>query len=403
MNTSPNDNKAYRTLCLDNGLRIVLVEAMDSHKSACSLVVNCGHFDDPVDRPGFAHFVEHLLFNGNAKYPEPNAINTFMSQHGGHCNAWTGTEHSCYFFDIQPDWFFEGENSANPLFTMVTSLIAVAPDSLRECHAEKEILLATGLVDPVPWTPDVLPLQLLKIGRLAVVALPSEITTMAGRRLMATVKAELADEVDHVVLSGLANTYAGYVATREEYAAQHYEGGHTIFGPHTLAGYQQEFTKLARAIRQNTQVDAGPALRELADQQLTFQTGVVLDNTPLFTSFGDVHQQVNSSYQKGQTAFVSFWTGHPKNDLKIQGTYLEVQRKVAGSWQKVADDNDWETFYRWKRIDPVWGSSRAEISWSIPADAPSGEYRIKHYGAYKNGWTGNIHTFTGKSKTFTVN
>ncbi|WP_281555967.1 neutral/alkaline ceramidase [Thalassomonas sp. RHCl1] len=302
-----------------------------------------------------------------------------------------------------PDWFHEGDNSANPLFTMVTSLIAVAPDSLRECHAEKEILLATGLVEPVPWTPDVLPLQLLKIGRLAVVALPSEITTMAGRRLMATVKAELAGEVDHVVLSGLANTYAGYVSTREEYAAQHYEGGHTIFGPHTLAGYQQEFTKLARAIKQNTQVDAGPALRELADQQLTFQTGVVLDNTPIFTSFGDVHQQVNSNYGKGQTAFVSFWTGHPKNDLKTQSTYLEVQRKVAGSWQKVADDNDWETFYRWKRIDPVWGSSRAEISWNIPADAPSGEYRILHYGAYKNGWTGNIHHFTGKSKSFNVN
>ena len=105
---SPNDNKAYRSLCLDNGLRVVLVEAQDSHKSACSLVVNTGHFDDPHDRPGFAHFVEHLLFNGNEKYPEPNAINNFMSKHGGHCNAWTGTEHSCYFFDIQPDWFFEG-------------------------------------------------------------------------------------------------------------------------------------------------------------------------------------------------------------------------------------------------------------------------------------------------------
>ena len=112
---------------------------------------------------------------------------------------------------------------------------------------------------------------------------------------------------------------------------------------------------------------------------------------------------MNASYDKGQTAFASFWSGHPKNDLKTQSSYLEVQQKLAGNWRKVADDNDWQTFYQWQRIDPVWGTSRANISWNIPSDAVSGEYRIVHYGAYKNGWTGNIHTFTGKSNTFTVN
>ena len=128
-------------MCLDNGLRIVLVEAMDSHKSACSLVVNCGHFDDPVDRPGFAHFVEHLLFNGNAKYPEPNAINTFMSQHGGHCNAWTGTEHSCYFFDIQPDWFFEGLDYFAHLFIEPNFSDVALKKEQEAIHAEYKLKL----------------------------------------------------------------------------------------------------------------------------------------------------------------------------------------------------------------------------------------------------------------------
>lgn len=105
MKISPNDNKNYLAMTLDNGLRVVIVEHESSHKSACSLVVNAGHFDDPIDRPGFAHFVEHLLFNGNQKYPEPNELNQFVSQHGGMCNAWTGTEHSCYHFDIHPDLF----------------------------------------------------------------------------------------------------------------------------------------------------------------------------------------------------------------------------------------------------------------------------------------------------------
>lgn len=105
MKKSPNDNKTYHSFTLQQGLRITLVEDKNCHKSACSLVVNTGSFDDPIDRPGFAHFIEHLLFNGNQAYPEPTLLNNFVAQHGGHCNAWTGTEHSCYHFDIQHEYF----------------------------------------------------------------------------------------------------------------------------------------------------------------------------------------------------------------------------------------------------------------------------------------------------------
>ena len=43
----------------------------------------------------------------------------------------------------------------------------------------------------------------------------------------------------HVVIAGLANTYASYVTTFEEYSVQRYEGASTIFGPHTLDAYIQ--------------------------------------------------------------------------------------------------------------------------------------------------------------------
>ena len=35
----------------------------------------------------------------------------------------------------------------------------------------------------------------------------------------------------YVVVAGPSNTYAHYVATREEYSVQRYEGASTIFGP----------------------------------------------------------------------------------------------------------------------------------------------------------------------------
>lgn len=122
MRTSPNDNKTYHNFTTNNGIKVVLIHSEDVHKSACSLVINTGSFDDPIDRPGFAHFIEHLLFNGNQKHPEPAKLNEFVAKHGGHCNAWTATEHSSFHFDVQHEVFDQAlDYFANmfiePLFT----------------------------------------------------------------------------------------------------------------------------------------------------------------------------------------------------------------------------------------------------------------------------------------------
>ena len=50
--------------------------------------------------------------------------------------------------------------------------------------------------------------------------------------------------IKYLVIAGLANSYSGYVTTEEEYNMQHYEGAHTLYGPHTLKGYKQVFSSL---------------------------------------------------------------------------------------------------------------------------------------------------------------
>ncbi|MGO2012588.1 MAG: insulinase family protein [Pseudoalteromonas sp.] len=105
MNISRNDNRTYRALTLDNGLKILLVQDKDSSKAAASMAVNAGHFDDPLDRQGLAHFLEHMLFLGTDQFPESGGFNNYVSQAGGNTNAWTGTEHTCYFFDINNQEF----------------------------------------------------------------------------------------------------------------------------------------------------------------------------------------------------------------------------------------------------------------------------------------------------------
>ncbi|MDR8523351.1 insulinase family protein [Shewanella fidelis] len=103
--TSPNDHRQYRHLTLKNGLSVLLVADEHATQSAASMAVAVGHFDDPVERPGMAHFLEHMLFLGTEKYPESGEYSAFINQHGGTNNAWTGTEHTNFFYSINADQF----------------------------------------------------------------------------------------------------------------------------------------------------------------------------------------------------------------------------------------------------------------------------------------------------------
>lgn len=91
-------------------------------------------------------------------------------------------------------------------------------------------------------------------------AMRPALTAMAGRRLRKTVLEVLAGiGVTDVALGKYANEYSPYITTPEEYGAQHYEGASTLFGPHTLAAYQQVAAQLARAIAQGKRSPPGPA------------------------------------------------------------------------------------------------------------------------------------------------
>ncbi len=102
-----------------------------------------------------------------------------------------------------------------------------------------------GALRELPWSPVVLPLQYMRIGELAIIGFPGEITTEAGRQLRALCKEILKDAgIRHVVISSYANSYFGYCTTYEEYQVQLYEGGHTVFGNRTHDAFRTEFKKM---------------------------------------------------------------------------------------------------------------------------------------------------------------
>lgn len=94
--------------------------------------------------------------------------------------------------------------------------------------------------------PEILPIQLIRLGQLVVVCCPGEITTIAGKRLKQAVQQQLNDPSLQVWLCSYCNDYMGYITTQQEYQKQNYEGGHTLYGQWTLAAFQTVFSELAQ-------------------------------------------------------------------------------------------------------------------------------------------------------------
>eukprot|EP01087_Luapelamoeba_hula_P002224 TRINITY_DN1191_c0_g1_i1.p1 TRINITY_DN1191_c0_g1~~TRINITY_DN1191_c0_g1_i1.p1 ORF type:complete len:709 (+),score=67.90 TRINITY_DN1191_c0_g1_i1:16-2142(+) len=303
--------------------------------------------------------------------------------------------------------FHQGTNSSstNLYWNYLASFLSDPTAEQRKCQYPKPILLNTGGINlPSPWEPSILPLQIFRIGQLFIIGVPGEFSTMSGRRLRDTVSGVLQKHGivnSTVVIAGLSNAYSHYITTREEYEVQRYEGASTLYGPNTLAAYQQEYAKLAAALVTGTPVPAGPTPPDLSAYTFTFQLPVIEDNPPLFKHFGDVDVDVKSSYVRGTTASASFWGGNPRNNFLTQNPagFLSVQKLVGSTWTQVANDGSWDTKMYWER---VWlTENRITVSWDIPTYIETGQYRFVHFGYWKS-IDGAITPYSGVSSTFTV-
>lgn len=252
------------------------------------------------------------------------------------------------------------------------------------------------------------PFEIVKIGSFAILALPFEVTTMSGRRLKAELKSVLTDVTD-VVINSTSNDDLRYLATREEYASQQYEGGATLLGPYSLNGTRQIVHELAEtflpgidpplyAVDIDT-VEAG--LEKLSIVQIL--GNAVYDDKPLYKKFGDVVTQPSAEYSAGDTASATFWGAYPNNNLTVgtSESYLVIDKNVSGSWRPVFYDWDPSTRYIWKRNGLAY--SHVTIEWHIPKNIEAGQYRIRHIGYWKSGITGKISRYAGATGGFAVN
>eukprot|EP00815_Leptocylindrus_aporus_P005578 CAMPEP_0116054652 /NCGR_PEP_ID=MMETSP0322-20121206/2931_1 /TAXON_ID=163516 /ORGANISM="Leptocylindrus danicus var. apora, Strain B651" /LENGTH=730 /DNA_ID=CAMNT_0003538089 /DNA_START=98 /DNA_END=2289 /DNA_ORIENTATION=+ len=278
--------------------------------------------------------------------------------------------------------FVQGTVISNPFFDEVAGFLSRPSVEEKICQYPKPILINTGdLSMPYFWDPPTVPISIFRLGDLY------EFTTMAGRRLRKAIYSTL-KEYDivngTVTIAGLSNSYVHYVTTYEEYQAQRYEAASTLYGPHTLNAFIMNFERILKDLLDGIVSDSDRPPPDLGDDQLSFVPPVVFDRIGFFERFGGVIDNAKELYLQGQEAQVSFRSANPRNNQRIEGTFLSVDQLGPNNrWTTRYVDGDWCTKFAWHSEPNQLGKSIAKITWNVPDDEVEGIYRICHYGTRK--------------------
>jgi len=303
--------------------------------------------------------------------------------------------------------------NASPVWRVVSGLLKEPSKAQKRCHFPKPILLDVGeITTPYLWTPNVVDVQVFRVGQLIIIVSPGEATTMAGRRWKAALHDSAASSIlsdssedPVVVIGGPANSYTHYIATPEEYGIQRYEGASTLYGPFTLNAYINLTLSYLPYLNASSASHPaqGPLPPDNVNRSLSFITGVVYDGTPLFKSFGEIKEDVRPSYLIGSTVSATFVGANPRNNLRLEQTYAAIEQLDASSgiWKRIKDDSDWSLIFNWKKTSEVLGTSDVEIVWETEETLTAGQYRIKYYGDSK-AVGGKITGFEGTSGVFVL-
>ncbi|KAL4949773.1 Neutral/alkaline nonlysosomal ceramidase [Aspergillus filifer] len=309
----------------------------------------------------------------------------------------------------------------NPLWYVARAFVHQPTPEQQECQEPKDVLLDVGDVSlPYTWTPNIVDIQLLRVGQLIVVTSTSEVTTMSGRRWKEAIANAASESLSIsdplVVLGSPANTYAHYVATEEEYSRQRYEGASTLYGPNTLAAYINltltYLPYLDESVEAGSLEPSGIEPPINTDKSLSFIPSVVYDGHPIGKAYGTVLNSAgNAEYAPGDTVNATFVGANPRNNLRSESTFAAVERQLDdGNWETVRTDADWNLVYRWNRTNSVLGYSEVTLQWTIEDDyytagrlswVQAGTYRFHYYGDAKS-ITGKIEAFEGVDEPFTV-
>lgn len=252
------------------------------------------------------------------------------------------------------------------------------------CQGNKRIL-GFSFLQPILEPTDSFPrygfFQAHLINDMLVLPVPFEVTTEAGRRMVANASKVFADKVKYGWIASVANGYFGYTTTEEEYSYQNYEGAHTLYGKNSSAYIGAQLAKLTASIH------AGKPIHTLQDKwQYQLKTAHYM---PQATENTGRRQQLGQSFVKAKNPkrdedYLSFeWQDVGIDKIAYNLPLASVEHKTAAGWtllydglQPINDDGyDLEVRYLGDIGKQAGHMARYQLRWYNPIKG--GEYRFK--------------------------
>lgn len=245
-----------------------------------------------------------------------------------------------------------------------------------------KIEVRTALPSMSTAFPAVLPITTLMLGDRLMVTIPGEMTVAMAQRVRAAVLEAAAPlPIHRVVIDGLTNEYMQYFTTPQEYEAQHYEGGSTIWGEY------QSYAILDGLVRLTGDLAADRAAPAPADDDARNGVTAGAGAAPFPTGAGSatITDQPQSTQRLADAVLA--WQGSSGGaDMPLGAPFVTARRLGDRFATTVADDLGLQIVWR------VDSSGRYTAAWEIPLDAPVGVYDMVV--------TANHYTLT--SSPFTV-
>jgi predicted Zn-dependent peptidase len=124
---------AYDRYRCPNGLRVVACQLRETRAASARVYLTGGSRAEPDDLAGVAHFLEHAVFKGTARWPDSRALGFATERVGGAADAFTDKDHSGFVVHGPADYL--------ELFLEVLADLLVAPLlDPKEVERERDVI-----------------------------------------------------------------------------------------------------------------------------------------------------------------------------------------------------------------------------------------------------------------------
>lgn len=116
-----------------NGLRVVAAHLRETRAASARVYLTGGSRAEPDDLAGVAHFLEHGVFKGTARWPDSRALGFATERVGGAADAFTDKDHSGFVVHGPADYL--------DLFLQVLADLLIAPRlDATEIERERDVI-----------------------------------------------------------------------------------------------------------------------------------------------------------------------------------------------------------------------------------------------------------------------